>query len=115
LLQSSLVNIVKAFRFNRKEDFPAYVSVCIICVNENLFSECLLNVCEFHECIYVLFAGIDRIPCLCRFYECYGLSRLCKECTLELLRTLECQHKSVQELSQEFCEECAKWAHQNQS
>jgi hypothetical protein len=44
---------------------------------------------------YVPFAGIDRIPCLCEFSECFGLSRLCKECTLELLENYANQVQGV--------------------
>jgi hypothetical protein len=41
MLQSSLGNIVKTFRFNRKVDFPAYEYLCVLFENEYLFYECL--------------------------------------------------------------------------
>jgi hypothetical protein len=42
-------------------------------------------VCECYGCLSVPFAGIDRIIYVCSFLSVSGLSRLCKECTLELL------------------------------
>jgi len=69
--------------------------VCVFYVNECLFFDFLLNACEFHECNYVPFAGINRIPFLCEFSECFGLPGLCKECTLEILENYANQVQGV--------------------
>jgi hypothetical protein len=84
----------ETFRYNTKAVFPTYkVYVFLYVVNVYSMNDFCVYLCMFlYACIFPL-QELDILLYLCGFMSSFGPSSLCKECTLEWLKTMRSRHK----------------------